>query len=281
MPIQDKMYKKLIRRVMPARTQKILSILNRIRRLPKDQLSKLDVEGFGMQGEPFTFQEDGLSCIHNCDFLQDPEFKKAYGAGCETGSWGGWPLRWRAYVVCWCARWASRLPSDFVECGVNRGGNARMLIEHLKFPELKKRFLLFDTFKGFPSTHLLPEERQIVSKYEYPDCLEKVRQTFRGFPYVSIIAGAVPETLAMDDTEQVSFLSIDMNCVKPEIAAAEHFWSKLVPNGVIVLDDYGFTSHLPQKRAFDDFAERRGTSVLSLPTGQGLIFKQNEWNLGL
>jgi hypothetical protein len=41
----------------------------------------------------------------------------------------------------------------------------------------------------------------------------------------------------------------------------------------MILDDYGFSAHRPQKAAFDDFAAARGTQVLSLPTGQGLIFK--------
>jgi O-methyltransferase len=227
-----------------------------------------------MNGEPFRFQEDGLSCIHNCDFLADARFQRAYAAGCATGSWYGWPNRWRAYVVCWCADWASTLPGDFVECGVNRGGCARMIIDYVDFQRLHKRFLLFDTFRGFSDAHLLPEEKGVAVKYHYSDCLEDVKSTFRDFDSVSIFPGTVPETLAGDTTSQVSLLSIDMNCVLPEIAAAEHFWPKLTSGGIIVLDDYGFTSHIAQKQAFDAFAKGVGTSVLSLPTGQGLIFKK-------
>jgi hypothetical protein len=77
----------------------------------------------------------------------------------------------------------------------------------------------------------------------------------------------------MIKAEKVCYLSIDMNCKEPEIAAAEFFWDKLVSSGVIVLDDYGFTLHRAQKDAFDEFAFKRGVRVLSLPTGQGLIFK--------
>ncbi len=64
-----------------------------------------------------------------------------------------------------------------------------------------------------------------------------------------------------------------MNTRDPEIAAAEYFWDKLVSGAAIVLDDYGWRKHIEQKRAFDDFASRRGVQVLSLPTGQGLILK--------
>jgi hypothetical protein len=64
-----------------------------------------------------------------------------------------------------------------------------------------------------------------------------------------------------------------MNCVAPEIAAAEYFWDKLVPGAVVILDDYGWEAHYEQKLAFDRFAARKGVMVLTLPTGQGLIFK--------
>ena len=64
-----------------------------------------------------------------------------------------------------------------------------------------------------------------------------------------------------------------MNCAAPEIAAAEFFRDNLVSGAVIVLDDYGWKGYIEQKKAFDDFASRKGVQVLSLPTGQGLIFK--------
>ena len=64
-----------------------------------------------------------------------------------------------------------------------------------------------------------------------------------------------------------------MNNTAPEIAAAEHFWDRLVPGGIIVLDDYGWRKQINQKIAFDRFAEARNVNVLSLPTGQGLLMK--------
>ena len=48
----------------------------------------------------------------------------------------------------------------------------------------------------------------------------------------------------------------------------------ITDSAAIVLDDYGFVSSEEQKRAFDDFARRKGTQVLALPTGQGIILKE-------
>ena len=107
---------------------------------------------------------------------------------------------------------------------------------------------------------------------KYEDCYDAVCKTFEGLP-VEIVRGVIPETLPRVKTARVCYLSIDMNCAAPEIAAAEFFWDKLVPGAVIVLDDYGWERHNEQKAAFDRFAAQRGVMVLALPTGQGLIFK--------
>jgi O-methyltransferase len=88
-----------------------------------------------------------------------------------------------------------------------------------------------------------------------------------------LVKGQVPDTLNEVEIEKVSFISIDMNCVGPEIAAASFFWPKMVPRAFILLDDYGFVSYEEQKHAFGAFAAERGTSVLALPSRQGLIVK--------
>src|ERR1700730_6740094 len=270
--------KALYRKLLPERARMMLSIIRRAINLPSSELLRIhqafvNPSVIGMHGSRFTFFEDGLATIHNCDFLGDPRFLGALALAEQTNSWKGWPMRWRAYIVCWCAEYASRLPGDFVECGVYKGGYARMAIYYADLGNSGKRLHLFDTFKGFAPELLRPEEAGMIDFYEYSDCLEEVKKTFAPFPFVDIVAGSVPQTLAGVEIEKVCFLSIDMNCVEPEIAAAEFFWPKMVSGAVMVLDDYGQGRHIAQKIAFDDFAKKPGVSVLCLPTSQGLIFK--------
>jgi O-methyltransferase len=231
--------------------------------------------GLGMHGERFRFAEDGLCTIHNCDFLTDPRFSRAYAAGLETDSWKNWSLRWRAYVVCWASGHASVLKGDFAECGVNKGGNGRMIIEYLGTDRfLSSKFYLLDTFEGFDTSLLSDSEKATVAKnYRYESSFEAVKNTFASFPFVKIIKGSVPDTLQLIDSQVFAFVSLDMNCVRPEIAAAEFFWPKLVSGGIMLLDDYGFSAHIDQKDAFDLFATQIGVQILSLPTGQGLMIK--------
>jgi O-methyltransferase len=223
---------------------------------------------------PLTYNQDGLATGHHADFLADPLFAESYRLGESTGSFRDNRIQWRAYIACWTASHAKRLEGDFVECGVYRGGLARAIINYVGFQDLPKRFFLCDTYNGLVQSHISDEEKRMGKKAGgYEDCYDAVQKTFAPFPNVRIVKGTVPEVLSQVDVEKVCYLSLDMNCAPPEIAAAEYFWDKLVTGGVILLDDYGWMGYEPQKRAFDEFTARKGVAVLSLPTGQGLILK--------
>ncbi len=221
------------------------------------------------------YNEDGLVSAHYPSFQDDPDFLAAYAAGQTTGSWPHGDLRWRAHVVCWAAARGASLPGDFVECGVNRGGYAMAVIRYTNFPSLAKRFFLLDTFEGLVATQLSAAERNSgLRGGGYAPCYDEVLKTFA--PYadqVRVVRGIVPDTLEQVDAEKIAFLSIDMNACAPEIAAAEHFWSRLTPGAAMLLDDYGWRKHAEQRLAFDQFVRRHHVPLLALPTGQGLIIK--------
>jgi len=221
-----------------------------------------------------AYWQDGLLTVHNSDFRKDPKFREAYRLGKDTGSWGSQDVEWRAYICCWAA-WSVRdKDGDFVECGVNRGGYSRAVVQYVGFEKLGKLFWLLDTYKGL-ADHLISEDerRAGILPGGYAPCYAHVLETFGSIRGIKILEGVVPDTLTMVTSERVSYLSLDMNNAAPEIAAAEFFWDRLVSGGIIVIDDYGWRKNVNQKLAFDQFSEKRGVRILSLPTGQGLIFK--------
>jgi O-methyltransferase len=224
---------------------------------------------------PLSYNTDGIATVNNCDFIKEPRFAKAYQAAKDTNPWEGFTLQWRTHVVCYFADLVKNLEGDFVECGVNTGAYSRAVIDYIDFNTTRKKFYLLDTFEGFVMELVTEEEKKAgIGQYNdhYTDVYANVVETFRPFN-VSVIKGMVPNTLPQCTAEKICYLSIDMNCVAPEIAAANYFWDKIVKGGVMLLDDYGFPMHINQKLAFDDFAKEKGVSILSLPTGQGIIFK--------
>ncbi len=219
-----------------------------------------------------TYNDGYLISFFNADFTKDPRFIKSYELACKTKSWINLDIRWRVYVVCWAAAYAARLEGDFVECGVNRGGYASAVINYVNFKNMKKDFYLLDTFSGFPIENIDLAAKACVDHYQ--ECFDEVVETFKPFKNVKLIKGKVPDTLSQINSNKICYLSIDMNCSEPEIAALNYLWDKLVPGAIIILDDYGCDGDfMRQKTAFDAFALEKNLEILSLPTCQGLIIK--------
>ena len=223
----------------------------------------------------YSYEFDGMATIHNSDFMNEENFLNSYKIAESTGSWCGHQMPWRAYIYFWFASQAMAIDGDFVECGVNRGGLARGAVNYIQFQNSHKNFYLLDTFDGFDERYISEKELKIPAMYSnhYTSCYEQVKENFRSFDNVKIIKGSVPDTLSLVPCQQVAFLSLDMNCAFPEIKSLEFFWEKLSKGAAIILDDYGFKAHAEQKRCHDRFAEQRGTKVLTLPTGQGILLK--------
>jgi len=89
---------------------------------------------------------------------------------------------------------------------------------------------------------------------------------------VKLIRGLVPDALSLVDTQKVAYLAIDMNGSKPERAALEHFYPKVVTGGVIYFDDYGW--NYPELRAtVDEFLSDKPESLLHFPNGTAILIK--------
>jgi O-methyltransferase len=215
----------------------------------------------------FKYYEDGMATAHVADFLTDPKFTRSYEQGVKTGSWHGSDIRWRVYNACWAASQVLSLPGDFVECGVNRGGISRAVMEYIDFASQDRQFFLLDTFKGSVD---VAEPNQ----NDYRECYDDVVKTFAPFPNAKVIRGLVPSTLGCVDSEKICYLSIDMNNPEPEISALRFFWPRLVSGAVVLLDDYAYSeSYRSSKNSMDILGVELGFHVLTMPTGQGLIIK--------
>ncbi len=224
---------------------------------------------------PITYMADSIVTSNNCDFINEEKFKAAYKVASDTINSGYYDMPWRVYIACTLAKMVKKLPGDFVECGVSTGALSRAVIEYIDFSSLGKTFYLLDTYEGLVPEQITEKEFDAgINDYlgSYKNNYEQVLETFKLFP-IKIIKGAIPGTLKQCDAQKICYLSIDMNVVEPEIAAANFFWDKMVNGGVIILDDYGFAKHIEQKKAFDQFAKERAVDILYLPSGQGIIFK--------
>ena len=63
---------------------------------------------------------------------------------------------------------------------------------------------------------------------------------FAAYSNVKVIKGVVPDVLAEVSPQKIAYLHIDMNSPAAELGAIEVLFDRVVPGGVIVLDDYGW-----------------------------------------
>ena len=228
-----------------------------------------------------TYADDGLISQHLVGFMEDKLFINAYQYGKATGALKNHPgdIHFRAYIACWAAKHAMGLNGDFVECGVGMGLLSRTVVEYIKFNEIDKKFYLFDTYEGIPlSDATNANERANINylnnihfNHHYDG---EVSETFKNFPNVKMIKGRVPNSFQDVALNEICYISIDMNNAIAEIEAIKYLWPKLVNGGLIVLDHYAYGPEFStQKIAWDLFASQKKITILTLPTGQGLIIK--------
>lgn len=232
-------------------------------------------------GKPFhgDYTADELSVRRrSLHFLQDERFASAWlkAKSANETTWRGRvpDIRWRAHVACWAATHALALEGDFVECGVFTGLLSLTICHFVDFNSTGRQFYLYDTFDGIPEADMASGKRGQVSAMNelYADCYDVAVRNFSPFPRAKLIRGRVPETLA-DAPERVAYLSIDMNNAPAELGAISFFWDRLAPGAIVVFDDYGWRGHEDQRDGLDAFAATKGVSIVSLPTGQGLLIK--------
>lgn len=227
-----------------------------------------------------TFNENDLILVHrNPHFMENERFIEAYDKGRRYDP-NYPPIHWRLHTICWAAKQGLALQGDFIEFGVNNGFFAETLVQYTNFSQYDRKLYLVDTFEGMQGELLSNRELSLTDfdkgnyNHDTHDWYPQVRKRFEPYPNVEVVKGAVPGILAsLEHIERLAYVSIDMNCTVPEIAAAEFCWDRMPTGAVIVLDDYGFTKHTEQRDAFDAFTKEKGIEVMLLATGQGIIVK--------
>jgi O-methyltransferase len=175
----------------------------------------------------------------------------------------------RAQTLYQLARNAAVLDGSFAEIGVYRGGTAKLLA-HVA-DEHGRKLHLFDTFEGMPSVDA-DHDRHAKGDFARTS-LASVQAFVSRHASPVFHPGFFPETAAPVKDETFSLVHVDVDIAPSVEACCEFFYPRMVPGGVMVFDDYGFTSCPGAKLATDAFFERKPEPVLHLVTSQAVVFK--------
>ena len=204
--------------------------------------------------------------MRNNSALEDNAFTQAWQANITNAADNA--LLWRRYILCCAAYHCVQLEGDFVECGVLFGTGVKTVIDFFGRDRFAKQFWAYDTFDTNPV------EGETFEGQEQ-GLFERVKACFSGYDNVKIVQGLLPESLDGNSPDRIAYLHIDMNKAEFEIAVLDRLFDRVVPGGLVILDDYEWAGiYRDQKIKEDAWFEERHYRVFPLPTGQGLVFKR-------
>jgi hypothetical protein len=163
-----------------------------------------------------------------------------------------------------------------VECGVFKGVS---LTRFATFRDLLgnpfgRKIIGFEIFGRFPDTEfaddVAPRQRFIDTAGEESISVEQLQQVLahkRVERNVELVAGditkTVPEYLARHPELKISLLNLDTDIYEPAKVILEQLWPRIVPGGVLVLDDYA--TFPGETRAVDEFFAGRKLEIRKFP----------------
>ncbi|MGK7887261.1 MAG: TylF/MycF/NovP-related O-methyltransferase [Crocosphaera sp.] len=177
----------------------------------------------------------------------------------------------RKYFVNSLLSLVEHLPGDTAECGVYHGATSELICK--KFKNQHKIHYAFDSFEG------LSEPLGIDGSFWKNGSLRASEDIARENldPYsdqIKFYTGWIPERFPEVSSESFCFVHIDVDLYQPTLDSLEFFYPKLVSGGIILCDDYGFSTCPGAKLAFDEYILDKPEKIVHVPTGQAFILKR-------
>jgi O-methyltransferase len=176
--------------------------------------------------------------------------------------------RWMIYQL---ARLTDQIAGDTAECGVYQGAGSYLICLANSGAGLAKTHHLFDSFAG------LSKPRDIDGRhwkqYDLACGLDVVRKNLTGFRSIAYHPGWIPERFFEVSDRSFSYVHIDVDLYEPTRDSMRFFYERMTPGGVILCDDYGFSTCPGATKALDEFLRDKPEKIISLSGGGGFLVK--------
>ncbi len=175
----------------------------------------------------------------------------------------------RKYFLRELLKLVDHLDGDTAEAGVYEGASSLLICQARG---RRSTHWAFDSFEG-----LSPPTERDWSGWSAGDLAvsETGARTLLEPLGAVVLKGWIPDVFAKAKIERLVFAHVDVDIADPTTSSFEYFYDLLVPGGVLVCDDYGFTLCDGAKVAVDEFMASRPEPVLHAPTGQGIVIKHS------
>jgi hypothetical protein len=174
----------------------------------------------------------------------------------------------RIYLLAELVKLVNHLDGDTAEAGVYRGTASWFICDARG--DRRARHWAFDSFAGLSRPQALDGTHWQTG--DLTTGSGPARRVLAEFD-ARIIEGWIPEVFQEAQVDTLVFAHVDVDLYAPTLASFEFFYPKLPPGGVIVCDDYGFTTCPGATQAVDEFMATKPEPVIRCPTGQAFVCK--------
>ena len=237
------------------------------------------------QPKPFIqFEGWGMTTEHQVPWINDFEFQKTNKTIKHTFIHDGVVnmtdintdlLLWRHWNVVFCIRYVMKFSKpnnfNFVECGVASGMSSYFALSELN--NVSYTFHLYDSWGIMKSEYLYDTEKEHIGKYENQNIQNTKKNLERYSDNIKYHVGYIPETLDDSAPNEIIYLHIDVNSAKTTNEILEFFYPRLISGGIILFDDYGWTSYSETRKIVDKFLNVNDGILFISPTGQAIFYK--------
>jgi len=164
------------------------------------------------------------------------------------------------------------VPGDTAECVAYLGGSSYLICaSNSSNTAFKKHHHIFDSFEGLSSPS--KEDGSFWYKGALAIDEETVKRNLSPFSCFSLYKGWIPDRFSEVESLRFSFVHIDVDLYQPTKDSFEFFYPRMNPGGIILCDDYGFSTCPGATESIDRYLEDRNEKMIALSGGGGFIIK--------
>jgi O-methyltransferase len=159
----------------------------------------------------------------------------------------------------------NKIPGDFVECGVWKGGSVMEILRTLlRLGDQSRHIYLFDTFAGMtaPTADDVSYDGEVaedtyikVNRKLITVSLSDVKRAVLALGYdaskIHFIEGDILQTVPAQAPKTIALLRLDTDWYESTIHEMNHLYPRLSSQGILIVDDYGHWKG--SKKAVDEY----------------------------
>lgn len=178
----------------------------------------------------------------------------------------------RRWMLRQLLRLVDAVSGDTAECGVFSGSSSYLICQANQNAGVAgKTHHMFDSFQGLSGPG--SEDGDHWQAGDLACSVDTVRGNLRDFDQTAYYPGWIPDRFGDVESLEFSFVHVDVDLYQPTRDSIAFFHPRMSQGGIIVVDDYGFSSCPGATQAVDEFLADKEEQMLPLSGGGGFLIK--------